>query len=89
MNEDQKFLAKFKSDKKAVETRNRTLQRTKHDEDEEFCEVENSLSLHLKSIEKNSVLDGLVSEIHDVEISLVQMMKEIGLKDELDEKICV
>ncbi|CAG8496786.1 9193_t:CDS:2 [Acaulospora morrowiae] len=123
MNEDLKFLAKFRSDRKAVESRNRTLQRTKmhpllrenfgktvdvdddlirkhlrpvkdplsyiwkHEEDEELCELKNSLSSHLRSIEKNSGLDRLVNEIHDAEASLLRMMTEMRLKDELDEKI--
>ncbi|CAG8589845.1 11650_t:CDS:2 [Funneliformis caledonium] len=117
-------LAIFRSDKKAVDSRNKMLQRNKlHPllkeevedlveideelikfhfkpslrdkssclyDDDQLCEIEKSLSLHLRSIEKNTqTIDDLVNEIDEAENSLLQLMKNAGLDDKLVEKVCL
>ncbi|CAG8584107.1 890_t:CDS:2, partial [Diversispora eburnea] len=59
-------------------------------EDDEFCEIRDSINLHLQSIGKNiKPLDRLSDEIYNAEINLIEMMRKVGLKDKLDEKLCV
>ncbi|CAG8555600.1 9573_t:CDS:2 [Funneliformis mosseae] len=120
-------LAIFRSDKKAVDSRNKMLQRNKlhpllkeevedlveideelikfhfkpslrdkssclydPEKDDQLCEIEKSLSLHLRSIEKNTqTIDDLVNEIDEAENSLLQLMKNAGLDDKLVEKVCL
>ncbi|RHZ78741.1 hypothetical protein Glove_156g56 [Diversispora epigaea] len=126
LKDDKKFLTKLKSDRKAVESRNKKLQQSKlhpllkkeykelveiddelikqhlrsikdpssclwnFKEDDEFCEIRDSINLHLQSIGKNTKpLDRLFDEIYDAEINLIEMMRKAGLKDKLDEKLCV
>ncbi len=54
----------------------------KPEKDDQLCEIENSLSLHLRSIEKNTqTIDDLVNEIDEAENILLQLMKNAGLEN--------
>ena len=58
--------------------------------DDQLCEIEKSLSLHLRSIEKNTqTIDDLVNGIDEAGRSLLQLMKSVGLEDKLTEKVCL
>ncbi|GBB88075.1 hypothetical protein RclHR1_14600002 [Rhizophagus clarus] len=124
LNEDTRSLTKFRSDKKAVDSRNKMLQRNKlhpllkeeleetveideelikshfrplknkslclynPEKDDQLCEIEKSLSLHLRSIEKNTrPIDDLVYEVEEAEKCLLQLMKNTGLEDKLADKV--
>jgi hypothetical protein len=123
LKEDTKSLTKFRSDKKAVNSRNKTLQRNKlhpllkeeledaveideelikshfkplknkslclydPEKDDQLCEIEKSLSLHLRSIEKNTQpIDDLVNDVEEAGKCLLQLIKNAGLEDKLTDK---
>ncbi|RIA95756.1 CENP-Q, a CENPA-CAD centromere complex subunit-domain-containing protein [Glomus cerebriforme] len=124
LKEDTRSLTKFRSDKKAVNSRNKMLQRNKlhpllkeeledaveideelikshfkplknkssclydPEKDDQLCEIEKSLSLHLRSIEKNTQpIDDLVNEVDEAGRGLMQLMKSAGLEDKLFDKV--
>ncbi|CAG8437112.1 13931_t:CDS:2 [Rhizophagus irregularis] len=121
LHEDTKSLTKFRSDKKAVDSRNKMLQRNKlhpllkeelgeaveideeliksqfklsknksydPEKDDQLCEIEKSLSLHLRSIEKTTQpIDDLVYEVEEAGKCLLQLMKNSGLEDKLIDKV--
>lgn len=60
----------------------------KPEKDDQLCEIEKSLSLHLRSIEKNTQpIDDLVYEVEEAGKCLLQLMKNTGLEDKLVDKV--
>ncbi|CAI2175482.1 10465_t:CDS:2, partial [Funneliformis geosporum] len=76
LKEDSKSLAKFCSDKKAVDSRNKMLQRNK---------LHPLLKEEIEDVNTQTI-DDLVNEIDEAENSLLQLMKNVGLEDKFVEK---